>query len=94
MKTNSRLIGVGVRRLVLALRGWRRKHLRTMDEVVTDMVYGFREEFPGKCMICSFHRYGRDHGMTLEPEPAPHDCIDRQNVQGDGSPDTNTQPTR
>lgn len=52
-----------------------------MNEVVIDMVYGFKRAFPSKCMICSYHRFGRDYGMTTEPEPAPHDCIDRQNVQ-------------
>lgn len=66
-------------RLVLALRRWRRKHLRTTSEIAEDMCRDFAKTFPGKCMICSYHRFGRDHGMTTEPEPAPHDCIDRQN---------------
>ena len=39
----------------------------------------FVKLFPGKCMICSLHRYGVDHGMTRDPEPRAHECIDLDN---------------
>ena len=65
-------------RLVLALRRWRRKHIRTTSEIAEDMCRDFAKTFPCKCIICSYHRFGRDHGMTTEPLPAPHDCIDCQ----------------
>lgn len=42
------------------------------------MVEEFAERFPGRCMICAYHQYGLREGFTSEPEPAPHDCIEKQ----------------
>ena len=42
------------------------------------MVERFVELFPGKCMICSYHRYGLSHGLTADMEPQPHDCIEEK----------------
>jgi len=38
----------------------------------------FAEVFPGRCMICSFHRYGLQNGLTRKPEPEPHNCIEKK----------------
>lgn len=37
----------------------------------------FAAKFPGRCMICSMHRFGRNNGYEQRPEPEPHDCIER-----------------
>ena len=42
------------------------------------MVEDFQRDFPGKCMICSYHRYGLREGFTSEPEPKPHECCEKQ----------------
>src|SRR5688572_26042168 len=36
----------------------------------------FTQLFPGRCLPCSLHWFGRDHGLTSESVPAPHDCIE------------------
>lgn len=37
------------------------------------MVKDFEEKFPGKCMICSYHRFGVSHGY-VSGEVRLHDC--------------------
>lgn len=34
----------------------------------------FQRRFPGRCPICSFHRYGLTTGATSEPVPEHRDC--------------------
>lgn len=41
------------------------------------MVMEFEERFPGKCMICSLHRYGYRECFESNPNPPPHDCIEK-----------------
>jgi hypothetical protein len=36
----------------------------------------FARDFPGRCMICSYHRYGFQNNHTDAPRPEPHDCIE------------------
>jgi hypothetical protein len=36
------------------------------------MVEDFEKHFPGKCVICSYQRYGYANGMTNDPNPPPH----------------------
>lgn len=34
----------------------------------------FERKFPGKCIICSYHAYGINHGHVKPSEPvSPHD---------------------
>jgi hypothetical protein len=41
------------------------------------MLDDFVRRYPGRCPICSYHRYGPTHGHTSKAEPEPHDCIER-----------------
>jgi len=34
----------------------------------------WKKKFPRKCIICSYHKFGYEHGMTLDPNPPKHDC--------------------
>jgi hypothetical protein len=78
------------RRLADALRGWLLKKTATPYECywrdrafsAERLVHEFIRCFPGKCLICSMHRYGaREFGIT---EPIkPHDCLE---AQGFGEP--------
>ncbi len=43
----------------------------TPEEIVRE----FMEVFPGKCLICSYHRFGVENGLTSEVVQL-HDCID------------------
>jgi len=37
----------------------------------------FARRFPGRCMICSYHQHGVDHGFVNAGEqPPPHHCIE------------------
>jgi len=40
------------------------------------MIEEFTDAFPGRCMICSYHRFGRQEGLTNEPLPPKHKCIE------------------
>ena len=44
------------------------------DEIVAE----FRQRFPGKCLICSFHAFGYANGHTSDPVPPPHQCNEKQ----------------
>lgn len=49
----------------------------------------FASAFPGKCIVCAYHRFGLREGLTREPSPAPHDCIEKQSndsITGGGTP--------
>jgi hypothetical protein len=38
----------------------------------------FLKRFPGRCPVCSFHRYGLREGFVRPGEkPAPHKCAER-----------------
>lgn len=51
--------------------------LRHQDRKQTkQMVAEFPVKFPGRCMICSYHRYGVEYGFTVKPLE-PHDCIEK-----------------
>lgn len=43
----------------------------------------FKREFPDKCMLCSYYRYGLSHGFTTDPPPA-HSCIESLNTTKEG----------
>jgi hypothetical protein len=47
------------------------------DDCAREIVEEFARKFPGRCMICSMHRFGRNNGYEQKPEPEPHDCIER-----------------
>ena len=55
---------------------FRRKYFPTLNESTEDMIGEFIARFPGKCIICSYHRFGYSHGMTAKPKPENHFCID------------------
>lgn len=40
---------------------------------IEKMLADFCEQFPGKCPVCSFHRYGVSHGYQ-PPKPDAHYC--------------------
>jgi len=40
------------------------------------MLDDFMERFPGRCPICSFHRYGFQEGHEKNPIPPFHNCIE------------------
>jgi len=45
------------------------------------MIEDFVGRFPGKCMICSYHRYGFTHGFIPLGDPVPeHHCIEKPEV--------------
>lgn len=43
-----------------------------------EVVREFRENFPGRCLICSYHHYGYVNGHTNEPKPEQHYCIEEK----------------
>jgi len=58
------VVGAGL----LLLVGWlQRREARLL-------VAEFREHFPGRCMVCSYHRYGVLHGMVSGPPPEHDYC--------------------
>lgn len=51
---------------------WNRKHNERM-------VGDFIERFPGRCMICSYHDWGRrEYFVPWDSKPEPHDCIEER----------------
>jgi len=34
----------------------------------------FARDFPGVCIVCSFHRWGYQQGFERSPRPEWHDC--------------------
>lgn len=74
--TSILLAVLGLILLVLGLRALGRQQAKRM-------VAEFRERFPGRCIICSYHRYGVQNGYTAGP-PDPHDCIEAE-TQADGN---------
>ena len=44
-----------------------------------DLVKEFVDTFPNKCMICSYHQFGRSEGLTKEVNPKEHYCIEKEN---------------
>jgi hypothetical protein len=55
-----------------------KKHFKR-DDLPTRMVLEFIEAFPGRCIICSFHRYGVENGLTTEKLKG-HDCIESKAI--------------
>lgn len=62
---------------LLGLYGLYRLYDWWMDRTAKRMVEEYMAAFPGRCMICSYHRFGLQEGLTQAPEPPPHDCIER-----------------
>lgn len=57
--------------LAVAVRVW-------WDDRVADMHREFEERFPGECSVCSYHRYGVQHGHVRPGKPPPeHECARR-----------------
>lgn len=54
---------------------WRRTYLPTLRESTEDMCREFEETFPKRCLICSYHAYGRREGHTTDLMPA-HECCE------------------
>jgi hypothetical protein len=72
---NSKRDQAWYRRLVSALRLWHFRHeIRLKEE--------FERDFPDKCFLCSYYRYGYEHGLCPAPEAPPHaECKDA-NMEG------------
>jgi len=49
----------------------------TGKTLAMEMIQRFEDEFPGRCVICSYHKYGVTHGLTSGPVPE-HDCIEKR----------------
>lgn len=49
------------------------EHRRLTRELQRELTT-FVELFPGRCPICSYHRWGYANAHTHEPRPAPHEC--------------------
>ena len=46
-----------------------------------EAVAEFREAFPGRCMICSYHEYGIREGHVKPGTPVgEHHCIEKENT--------------
>ena len=41
------------------------------------MAEDFVKEFPGKCLICSYHHFGVSAGLRPPGPIKPHDCIEK-----------------
>jgi hypothetical protein len=63
--------------LCLLAPGWPLLIWEAREREARKLVEQFERRFPGKCMICSMHRFGRNNGYEQKPEPEPHDCIER-----------------
>jgi len=35
----------------------------------------WKKKFPRKCFSCSYHKFGYENGMTLDPIPPKHTCL-------------------
>lgn len=46
------------------------------------MAREFATAFPGRCLICAYHQFGLREGLTREPMPKPHDCIEKRPNDG------------
>ena len=67
--------------LVIVVGVWLARILKRYDE---EMVDEFIDTFPGRCMICSHHRYGVTHGHCSPSYPIRrHYCIERGEWFGD-----------
>lgn len=55
----------------------------SLSHDVEEAVVDFAEAFPDRCMICSYHSFGRMNGLTRGPVE-PHDCIEGNS--GDAKP--------
>jgi hypothetical protein len=53
----------------MALNAW-------MKADANETVREFMRKFPGRCLICSLHRYGFMHGFEKSRYPQKHDCIE------------------
>ena len=42
------------------------------------MIKEYVKHFPGKCFICSYHRFGFSEGFTTNKHPEDHDCLDEK----------------
>ena len=49
-----------------------------IEQTAKKMVKEFIEIFPNKCLICSYHRFGIDYGLT-KGSVKDHKCIDKEN---------------
>ena len=45
---------------------------------VEKMLDEFEERFPGKCPICSYHRFGLTHGYEKKLKPKKHYCPEKE----------------
>ena len=43
----------------------------------TEICRVFASVFPGRCLICSYHEYGKLNGLTRDSVPKTHECIEK-----------------
>lgn len=62
--------------LVVMLVAWAIAQL-VLAHQVRKLCEEFAERFPGRCLICFYHKYGFLHGHEDLPRPKPHHCIEK-----------------
>ena len=55
---------------------WIKKLFKLVDN--QSWVREFKEPFPGRCMLCSYHQYGLREGLCTG-KVKDHDCIESVN---------------
>jgi len=61
---------------------------------VNRVVVEFSRRWPGRCLICSFHRWGYWHGFEEDYTPRPHGCDDRRGNHVDSRNRPGHDPSR
>ena len=55
--------------------------IRQMDRDAARVVADFQRQFPGRCLICAYHKFGVQGGYVRGGVPA-HDCIEAIRAPG------------
>ena len=56
---------------------------KILDTDARSMIEEFESKFPGRCVICSYARFGRQHGLT-SATPAHEGCPERDDAGWSG----------
>jgi hypothetical protein len=55
---------------------WLNKHRMRRIIKTDELVAEFHAQFPGKCGLCSYHRFGFREGFLDRMNPPDHACIE------------------
>lgn len=70
------IFSISVAAISLLVTLWCLKAVRASSK---DMFEGFLVRFPGRCPICSYHRFGLTHGFNVPNQPDPHENCPEKN---------------